>query len=171
MIILNIILNIFIISEQEVFGMYAFGFSDPTRVSEDWCSIRNLALQYVKEIRSIQPEGPYYLGGYSVGGLIALEIATIFLEEQEPVGLLVMIDTFPWVPEARGNTKKLRDAGSFGSDKVKVRYFSDVNFYCNVHYVGVRLIFIPYFCHYQSEQARATFMARQGLKMNFMPEK
>ena len=100
--------------------MYAFGFSDPTRISEDWGTIKNIAAQYVDEIRSVQPEGPYYLGGYSVGGLIALEIASIFLENEEQVGLLVMIDTFPWILESRTNTIKLRESASFASDKVKV---------------------------------------------------
>ena len=113
--------------------MYAFGFEDPTLISGDWGSIRDIAIKYVTEIRSIQPEGPYYLGGYSVGGLIALEMASILLEDKEQVGLLVMVDTLPWIPEARINTKKLRESLSFAFDKFKVSSF----FFCT----GVKLLF------------------------------
>ena len=100
--------------------MYAFGFTDPAHVSEDWGSIRSLAMQYVKEMQVIQPEGPYFMGGYSAGGLIALEMASILLEIKEQVGLLVLIDTFPWIPDARTNTKKILESISTGIDKVKV---------------------------------------------------
>ena len=34
-----------------------------------------MAAWYVKEIRGVQPQGPYLLGGWSMGGLIALEAA------------------------------------------------------------------------------------------------
>ena len=105
---------------QEIFGMYAFGFTDPTHVSKDWGSIRNLAMKYVAEMQAIQPEGPYFLGGYSAGGLISLEMASIFVENQEQVGLLVLIDSFPWIPEARNNTNVLLKCVSSGIDKIKV---------------------------------------------------
>jgi len=38
-------------------------------------TVEEIAAAYVKKIRTIQPEGPYYLGGWSIGGIIAFEIA------------------------------------------------------------------------------------------------
>src|SRR5712692_5008964 len=37
--------------------------------------IRDTAALYLEEIRRLQPEGPYFLGGHSMGGTVALEVA------------------------------------------------------------------------------------------------
>ena len=55
-------------------------------------SIRELVARFVTQIRSIQPAGPYFLGGYSFGGLLAFEAAVQLEEAGEEVGLLAMID-------------------------------------------------------------------------------
>src|SRR5215467_16292057 len=52
-----------------------------------------MAAKYVKAIRSIQPEGPYLLGGWSFGGHVAFEMAQQLRAQGQPVGLLVVIDT------------------------------------------------------------------------------
>ncbi len=56
-------------------------------------SIPQMASNYVKEIRQVQPHGPYHLGGYSLGGEIAFEMAQQLRQEGEQVALLVMFDT------------------------------------------------------------------------------
>ncbi|SIO84434.1 SDR family NAD(P)-dependent oxidoreductase [Nocardiopsis sp. JB363] len=50
---------------------------------------------YTEAILRIQPEGPYFLGGHSFGGLTAMELARRLQERGEQVDQLVMIDTFP----------------------------------------------------------------------------
>jgi amino acid adenylation domain-containing protein len=52
-----------------------------------------MASEYVQAIRSVQPHGPYRLGGYSLGGVIALEMARLLRAGGEAVPLLVMFDT------------------------------------------------------------------------------
>jgi len=52
----------------------------------------DMAAHYVAEIRKIQPKGPYYLGGYSFGGRIAVFMANMLKDAGEEVGLLVLID-------------------------------------------------------------------------------
>jgi thioesterase domain-containing protein len=47
---------------------------------------------YVSEIRRIQPHGPYRLGGFSLGGLIAIEIAQQFRREGSEVEMLLLLD-------------------------------------------------------------------------------
>jgi acyl transferase domain-containing protein/thioesterase domain-containing protein len=53
-----------------------------------------LATHYIKEIRVVQPEGPYYLLGYSFGGLMAFEIALQLHDAGEKVAFLGMLDTW-----------------------------------------------------------------------------
>jgi len=55
--------------------------------------IETMARVYLQEIRKTQPHGPYYLGGFSMGGEIALEIAQQLTRAGERVALLVMFDT------------------------------------------------------------------------------
>jgi thioesterase domain-containing protein/acyl carrier protein len=47
----------------------------------------------LREIRTVQPSGPYLIGGYSYGGLVAFETACTLEAEGETVGLLVILDT------------------------------------------------------------------------------
>jgi len=51
-----------------------------------------MAADYIKEIGTIQPEGPYFLGGYSFGGLVAFEMAHQLHKQGQKVALLVVID-------------------------------------------------------------------------------
>lgn len=57
-------------------------------------TIEDLAKLYFKEIREVQPNGPYRLGGWSMGGFIAYEIAKLLKQEGEEVIELSMIDTY-----------------------------------------------------------------------------
>jgi amino acid adenylation domain-containing protein len=58
-------------------------------------SIGQLATLYNREIRSVQSNGPYMLGGWSMGGLVAWEMAQQLVKEGHTVGLLALIDTTP----------------------------------------------------------------------------
>jgi phthiocerol/phenolphthiocerol synthesis type-I polyketide synthase E len=53
-----------------------------------------IASNYLKEIRALQPHGPYYIGGYCLGGVIALEIAQQLIAQGERVAFLAMIENF-----------------------------------------------------------------------------
>jgi thioesterase domain-containing protein/acyl carrier protein len=59
-------------------------------------SIEEMAACYVKEIRSLQPKGPYFLGGYCMGGTIALEMAQQLRSQGQQVALLALMDTLNW---------------------------------------------------------------------------
>ena len=52
-----------------------------------------MAALYVKGIRSLQPHGPYLVGGYCGGGVIAYEVAQRLGGEGEEVALLALLDT------------------------------------------------------------------------------
>ncbi|MBZ4377474.1 non-ribosomal peptide synthetase, partial [Corallococcus sp. AS-1-6] len=55
-------------------------------------SIEEMAALYIEAIRTVQPHGPYQLGGWSLGGVIAYEMARRLREAGEAVELLALID-------------------------------------------------------------------------------
>jgi len=55
-------------------------------------SVRALARRNVHEIRRTSPHGPYHLGGFSFGGLVAFETAVMLQQMGERVSILVLID-------------------------------------------------------------------------------
>jgi amino acid adenylation domain-containing protein len=60
--------------------------------------IEDMAAHYIDEIRSVRPKGPYHLGGFSLGGLVAYEMACQLLARGEEVGLVVLFDTYAGNP-------------------------------------------------------------------------
>ena len=58
--------------------------------------VEDMAALYVREIRRAQPRGPYFVGGYCLGGTIAYEMAQQLQAQGEQVALLAMFDTMNW---------------------------------------------------------------------------
>lgn len=56
--------------------------------------IEQMAHLHVEVIKAVQPHGPYRLVGYSLGGLVALEMARLLAAQRQSVALLVMIDSY-----------------------------------------------------------------------------
>ena len=56
-------------------------------------SIETLTAEYLALIRRIQPHGPYYLGGFSIGGVLAFEVAQRLQQAGEEIGLVIFLDT------------------------------------------------------------------------------
>ncbi|MBW4476879.1 MAG: AMP-binding protein [Tolypothrix brevis GSE-NOS-MK-07-07A] len=77
-------------SEQPVYGLQPQGLDGE---QAPLTSIEDMAAHYIQEIKSIQGNGPYFLGGYSFGGIVAFEMAQQLCKQGEKVGLLVMFDT------------------------------------------------------------------------------
>ena len=64
-------------------------------------SIQSLAAGYLAELRQVQPHGPYRLAGWSVGGLIAQQVAVQLRASGEDVALLALLDAVPAEPGAQ----------------------------------------------------------------------
>jgi amino acid adenylation domain-containing protein len=75
-----------------VFGIQARGLA---RQDVPHTTVEAMAAEYLKEIKARQPHGPYYLCGYSFGGLVAFEMARRLRESGDEVGLLGLFDTMP----------------------------------------------------------------------------
>jgi amino acid adenylation domain-containing protein len=67
--------------------------------------VEEMAAHYIREVREAQPEGPYYLGGWSFGGVIAFEMARQLQAAGQAVALLALFDTYSrlWHRPARNS--------------------------------------------------------------------
>ncbi|TAE94721.1 MAG: hypothetical protein EAZ79_21670 [Oscillatoriales cyanobacterium] len=55
--------------------------------------VEAIADYYINELVKVQPEGPYYLGGLSFGGIVAFEVAQKLAAKGQETALLVMFDS------------------------------------------------------------------------------
>ncbi len=58
--------------------------------------IEDLASHFLRAMRTLQPTGPYYLAGYSFGGIVTFEIARQILASGDKVAMLAMLDAPEW---------------------------------------------------------------------------
>jgi acyl-coenzyme A synthetase/AMP-(fatty) acid ligase/thioesterase domain-containing protein/acyl carrier protein len=56
-------------------------------------TVEAMAAEYLREVKALQPRGPYYLCGYSFGGLVAFEMARRLWDSGDEVGLVGLFDT------------------------------------------------------------------------------
>jgi thioesterase domain-containing protein/acyl carrier protein len=66
--------------------------------------IEAMASLYVEEIKKVQPHGPYYLGGYCLGGTIALEMAQQLRASGQEVAIVALFDTVNWMRLRKRNS-------------------------------------------------------------------
>jgi amino acid adenylation domain-containing protein len=77
--------------DQPIYGLQSRGLDGREPMETDF---ESMAAKYLEEIKAVQPNGPYYLGGYCLGGTIALEIAQQLKKAGDEVALLAMIETY-----------------------------------------------------------------------------
>lgn len=79
--------------EQPFYGLQAISAED---IKGERCSsIEERAAVYIEEMKTVQSEGPYLLGGWSFGGFVAYEMARQLVEQGEQVALLALLDIQP----------------------------------------------------------------------------
>jgi amino acid adenylation domain-containing protein len=92
--------------DQPVYGLQAIGLSKEATLLYH---IEEIAAVYVADMLKLNPEGPYYLAGYSFGGLIAFEMAKQLQEVGKTVNFLAIVDTnVDYVEETQSGTGKLK---------------------------------------------------------------
>jgi aspartate racemase len=77
------------------FPLYGFQSQGLDGTRAPLARIQDMAAHYIREMRVVQPEGPFFLGGYSFGGLVAYEMARQLRAGGEDVALLALLDTYP----------------------------------------------------------------------------
>lgn len=78
-------------ADRSVYGFRAQGL-DPRMPSH--VRVEEMAAEYVRQMRALQPAGPYALAGYSFGGLVALEMARQLEAVGQTIECLVLIDSY-----------------------------------------------------------------------------
>jgi thioesterase domain-containing protein len=87
-----------LLPNQPVYGLQAAGLDGKT---PRHTTIEEMAAHYVREIRAFDPGGSYRIMGFSLGALIALEMAQQLHEQRQAVPLLALLDPptrpAPWL--------------------------------------------------------------------------
>jgi thioesterase domain-containing protein/acyl carrier protein len=82
------------------YPFYSFQYPMLHGEREPYGSIVEIAAEYITAMRAVQPTGPYMLGGWSFGGLVAFEMAQQLQDSGEEVALLALLDTMLPRPDA-----------------------------------------------------------------------
>ncbi|MBV9788042.1 MAG: alpha/beta fold hydrolase, partial [Chloroflexi bacterium] len=85
-------------TDQPFYGVQAAGL-DGEQAPDT--TIEAMAMRYLAALQERQPHGPYYLGGWSLGGVIAFEVARQIHEQGQEIGALVLIDSYLTRPDAQ----------------------------------------------------------------------
>ncbi len=78
--------------DQPLYGLQARGLESD---EEPFDRIEDMAAHYIDALRAIQPDGPYALGGWSSGGVVAFEMAQQLRRQGQAVDLIALLDTAP----------------------------------------------------------------------------
>ncbi|MCG6137779.1 MAG: amino acid adenylation domain-containing protein [Nostoc sp. LLA-1] len=111
-------------TEQPFYGLQAQGFNGTKAPLE---TIEDMASLYVKAMQKVQPEGPYQIGGWSFGGVVAYEVAQQLVQQGQEVSLLAVLDSY--VPILLDKAKEIDNSylvgvvsrvfgGMFGEDNL-----------------------------------------------------
>ncbi|WP_333299216.1 AMP-binding protein [Microcoleus sp. AT13-A6] len=86
----SFILARYIAPARPFYGLQAVGLDGQ---KAPYTCMKDIVAYYIQEIRTVQPEGPYLLGGLCIGGNIAFEIAQQLKKLGQQVSLVIMIDS------------------------------------------------------------------------------
>jgi natural product biosynthesis luciferase-like monooxygenase protein len=120
--------------EYPLYGLHSLGLDGK---ADRLTRIEDMAAHYLSEIRSLQPQGPYLLGGYCMGGAVAYEMAQRLVKDGQKVAFLALFDTYNFNGTAQ--TTSVGQKLSYWKQKIgfhwsniaqldlrgKVRYFAD----------------------------------------------
>jgi surfactin family lipopeptide synthetase A len=116
---------------QPIYGIQSPGLDG---IQAPLTQIEAMAANYITEIQTVQPDGPYLLVGYSFGGLIAFEIARQLESRGEKVNLLALLDTeSPSLLNVRPSL--------FKTSGIHLRNFKQLNLQDKIKYVRDRVVF------------------------------
>ncbi|MCY8333365.1 amino acid adenylation domain-containing protein, partial [Bacillus spizizenii] len=79
-------------TDYPIYGLQARGIGQREELPK---TLDDMAADYIEQIRTVQPKGPYHLLGWSLGGNVVQAMATQLQNQGEEVSLLVMLDAYP----------------------------------------------------------------------------
>lgn len=82
--------------EYNIYGIQAKGVLKPTRLPE---TLEEMVTDYICEIKSIQPDGPYIIAGYCYGNWIAYKMVQMLEDQGVPIDRMIQIDENAFLPD------------------------------------------------------------------------
>jgi thioesterase domain-containing protein len=79
--------------ERPFYGLQAPSLSEVGEGEDNYTTIEGRAAAYLEALRAVQAAGPYFLAGWSFGGVVAFEMAQQLQRAGEKVALLALLDT------------------------------------------------------------------------------
>ena len=101
---------------------YGLQMPDLEGKEERFTTLEGIATDYIVELQTVQPEGPYLLSGWSTGGVIAFEMAQQLKQQGQAVALLALFDSM--VPTSYSHTDQLTEASGM-DDEALTKYILD----------------------------------------------
>ena len=91
-----------------IYGLQAHGLANPN--DQPFRHVDEMAAHYIRQIRTVQPRGPYHLCAFSAGGLITFEMARQLQALGEQVAFVGLLDAYgpdypEYLPAKRANYK------------------------------------------------------------------
>ncbi|AOY84552.2 non-ribosomal peptide synthetase [Moorena producens JHB] len=83
-------------SEQPLYGLRTLGLEEDL---EPYTRMADIAAHHIKAVQTVQPNGPYLLGGHSFGGKVAFEMAQQLRNQGQEVSMLTIVDVQVEIPE------------------------------------------------------------------------
>jgi thioesterase domain-containing protein/acyl carrier protein len=118
-------------SDQPFYGLQAQGLDGSCA---PLTTIEDMARLYAAEIRKFQPHGPYFIGGYCMGGTLAYEVARQLRAAGEQISLLALFDTMEW------SKISIPSIWSKGYHEIERLFFHAANFF-RLDLIGKRKFF------------------------------
>jgi thioesterase domain-containing protein len=121
--------------DQPVYALRAQGLDG---VTPPYLTIEEMAAHYIREIRAVQPHGPYYLSGFSGGGIVAFEMAQQLRAAGEPIALVTAIDTIVTerLDGAPTRTPELPDIPARSRTHMHSEQLRSLSLPGKIHYMG-----------------------------------
>jgi len=126
----------------------------------------DLADQYIREIRRVQPVGPYFIGGWCLGGYIAYEVAQQLHAQGDDVALLVMVQTpAPDYPRMRPDVSFVRRLLTRAGKRLDLEWSNVKALHgkARINYVGARAKRLATIAQLKAERRIDPWLARLSL--------
>jgi amino acid adenylation domain-containing protein len=139
----NTLLPHYLGADQPVYGL---GHQSLDGIPAQFTTVETIAAHYLEEIRTVQRSGPYFLGGYCFGGLVAFEIAHQLNASGDDVAMLAIIEPSPLkgcgqsdlkdksVPAPESNKSGIREESARHFNTLK-----SLGFWQQLEYLGIRV--------------------------------
>jgi len=122
--------------DQPVYGLrHQSEDGQPAR----YTTVEDIAAHYLSEIRRVQPNGPYFLGGFCFGGVVAFEIAQQQKKQGEDVALLFLLDSFFPGDDISNSPDSSANSSFHGEVKRHLRNLAPLGAHEKLAYILVRV--------------------------------